>query len=144
MNPVDSMPSGFSRGVMGVAAGAALDPDPTVANSAEEAEGMFLSLLVKELRRGIPGDGLFGKGPGKDVYEGLFDSLVGQDLARNGGIGLQESLLSALSGRVAADDPKLAVAGTAAAETAPHQVQTQRADHGSALEDKRETPRSRS
>lgn len=50
--------------------------------AAEMFEELLASLLVKELRRAVP-EGLFGDGPGADVYEGWFDRHLGKSLARS-------------------------------------------------------------
>lgn len=50
--------------------------------AAEMFEELLASLLVKELRRAVP-EGLFGDGPGADVYEGWFDRHLGKSLAKS-------------------------------------------------------------
>ncbi len=47
---------------------------------AQQFEGVFLSLLSKELRATIEGDGLFGS-ESSDSYGGLFDMFIGEHLA---------------------------------------------------------------
>ena len=68
---------------------AARRSDP--AEAARQFEKLFASLLVKELRRGLP-EGFFGQGPGADVYEGWLDEHVGGALAEGGGLGLRIAL----------------------------------------------------
>lgn len=55
--------------------------------AAHEMETVFGMLLVRELRRALP-QGLFGKGPGADVFEGWFDEHLGQALAERDALGL--------------------------------------------------------
>lgn len=64
-------------------------------DAAQRFEELLATLLVKELRRALP-DGLFGQGPGADVYEGWFDEHLGRDLARGGGLGLAEIVRESL------------------------------------------------
>jgi hypothetical protein len=41
--------------------------------------------------------GLFGSGPGSAIYEGFFDSLLGEALASGAGTGLRESILASIA-----------------------------------------------
>lgn len=68
---------------------AELRADPGAVDAAQRFEELLATLLVKELRRALP-DGLFGQGPGADVFEGWFDEHLGQSLARGGALGLAE------------------------------------------------------
>ncbi|MGB6044803.1 MAG: rod-binding protein [Pirellulales bacterium] len=54
---------------------------------AKELEGVFLSLLLKEMRQTIDGEGLFG-GDQSDIYGGLFDLFMGRHLADNSNLGV--------------------------------------------------------
>jgi Rod binding domain-containing protein len=57
---------------------------------ADEFEGMFMSLVVKEMRKATPEGGLFA-GDASDAYGGMFDLFMGQHLARcGGGIGIRQ------------------------------------------------------
>jgi Rod binding domain-containing protein len=83
------------------------DPDQT----ARQFEALFATLLVREMRRAIPG-GLFGKGAGADVFEGWFDDHVGQSLASREALGIgamvRTSILreqAALAGESTAGEP---------------------------------------
>ncbi len=63
--------------------------------AAQEFEALFASLLVKELRRGLP-QGFFGEGAGADVYSGWLDEHLGAALAEGRGLGLREALQRSL------------------------------------------------
>ncbi len=53
-----------------------------------EIESLFISQLLQFMRRTVPQGGLGGKGPGKDIYETLFDQELSRSLAKRGGLGL--------------------------------------------------------
>jgi Rod binding domain-containing protein len=72
--------------------------------AAQQLEGVFLQLLVKEMRQGMSGEGLFGGGPGASIYEGFFDQHMSEQLASGAGTGLRESILATML----ADDSKRA------------------------------------
>jgi len=59
--------------------------------AAQEFERLLATLLVKELRRGLP-EGFFGGGAGSDVYEGWLDEHMGSALTEGRGLGLRVAL----------------------------------------------------
>jgi len=63
-----------------------------------EMESVFGVMLVRELRRALP-DGLFGKGPGADVFEGWFDEHLGKELAERDTLGLSGMVKTALQAK---------------------------------------------
>ena len=63
-----------------------------VEQTAEAFEGMFASLLIKEMRKTLP-EGMFGSEQ-SDIYGGMFDEYVGKHLAESGGLGIKQLLLS--------------------------------------------------
>ena len=58
--------------------------------AAKQLEGLFATMLVREMRRALPedGGGFFGEGSHSEVYEGWLDEHVGNVLARDGALGL--------------------------------------------------------
>lgn len=104
----------ISSGIQGAAASAAtasrlaeraneLQQDGGGAEAAQRFEELLATLLVKEMRKALP-DGLFGDGPGADVYEGWFDEHLGRSLARDGGLGLAETVRESLVRKAASID----------------------------------------
>ena len=80
---------------------------------ASQFEGMFVSMLLKEMRSSLEG-GLFS-GEGSDTYGALFDMYLGEHLAGGNGLGVRELLLNqwksredlvAASGDGGADGPE--------------------------------------
>ena len=66
-----------------------------VENAASEFETLFANLLLKEMRKTLEPETLFGKDPG-DVYGGLFDMFLGQAVAQAGGLGVGDMVRSYL------------------------------------------------
>lgn len=54
---------------------------------AREFDGVFYSLLLKELRQSLEPDTLFPQ-DSSDVLGGLFDMFLGQHLAQSGSLGI--------------------------------------------------------
>lgn len=73
-------------------------PDPRAAQDphalAQEFESLFVSQLIKEMRQSSE-EGLF-PGDESDTFGGMFDMFLGRHIAENGGIGLADSIRSAL------------------------------------------------
>ena len=74
-----------------------------VETAAKEMEGLFATMLVKELRSTLSA-GLFGEGPGTDVFNGWFDDTLGKSLADSGALDLVGTLKAALGGGKAASE----------------------------------------
>lgn len=51
-------------------------------------EGLFMSMIIKELRQTSAGDGLF-PGDASDTYGGMFDMFLGKELTAGKGLGLE-------------------------------------------------------
>ena len=57
-------------------------------------ESLFVYNLLKTMRQSIPKSGLTGNGPGKDIYNMMFDQKIADAVSsKPGGIGLQKMLL---------------------------------------------------
>lgn len=58
-----------------------------VEKAIKDFEGLFLSMMIKELRQTSSGEGLF-PGDASDTYGGMFDMFLGNELAAGKGLGL--------------------------------------------------------
>lgn len=61
---------------------------PRVEKAIKDFEGLFLSMMIKELRQTSSGEGLFS-GDASDTYGGMFDMFLGNELAAGKGLGLE-------------------------------------------------------
>lgn len=90
-----------SRGpVAGAKAGArthSAGTDRELMKACQELESVFLEELLKEMRRTVPKDDLFGGGRGEEVFQSMFDQEIAKAMAARGGIGLAEILYRQLS-----------------------------------------------
>ncbi len=73
----------------GPAAGAGISAPP-VDSVLKEFEGVFVSMMLKEMRKTV-GKGFFG-GDKADAIGGLFDMTLGDEISRNGGLGIAAAL----------------------------------------------------
>lgn len=69
---------------------------------ATDFESMFVSLMLKEMRKTVGESGLFG-GDSSDVYGGLFDMFMSQHIAESGGLGIGKMIATYLD--VAKNEP---------------------------------------
>ena len=65
--------------------------------AAKEFESIFVSMMIKEMRQTQSGEGLF-PGDNSDTFGGMFDMLMGQQIAEGGGIGLAYFLKKTANG----------------------------------------------
>ena len=68
---------------------------PSLKDAAQGFESVFLSMLLKEMRKTLEPGSLFGK-DSSDVYGGMFDQFMSQHLAQGKGMGLAQALLTQL------------------------------------------------
>ena len=66
------------------------------AKVADDFESLFASLMLKEMRKTLEPDTLFGN-DSADVYGGLFDLFLGQKVAQSGGFGIARMVRDALA-----------------------------------------------
>jgi flagellar protein FlgJ len=66
----------------------------------QQVEGLFLGMLLKEMRNTLEDGSLFG-GDSSDVYGGLFDLMLSQNLSDGSPLGLSQVLQSQLDGPTA-------------------------------------------
>jgi Rod binding domain-containing protein len=56
----------------------------------KELEKLFASMLVKEMRKSVKEDGLFGAGPDAQLYQDFMDETLTSAIADQGGLGIAE------------------------------------------------------
>ena len=92
MNPIANMlsPTTFDAArASQIGADAGLEEIKSVGT---EFEGVFLSMMLKEMRNSLDEGGFFG-GEGSDTYGGMFDMFIGQHLAQATPLGIGEMLI---------------------------------------------------
>ena len=81
-------------------AGAPIQPDRTMARireSAREFESVFLSFLLKTMRRTVPEGRTPALGGGNRVYQEMMDEELARTVAKGRGIGLADILVRDLT-----------------------------------------------
>jgi Rod binding domain-containing protein len=63
------------------------NPNQSAVNVAQDFESVFASMLVKEMRQSLGPESLFGEDSG-DVYGGLFDRFMGEQMTSGQGLGM--------------------------------------------------------
>ena len=64
--------------------------------AAEAFESFFISMLFEKMQKTTGGEGLFGKGTSGEIYSQLFNQALGDQFAKQNGIGVAKMLLENL------------------------------------------------
>ena len=84
-------------------------------DAATAVEGIFVSMLVGEMKKTLGEGGFFGNAPGSQIFDGMFDRMMGEEIAKKGGFGLAafvEDAMKAQAGAHQAAAPKTDLEGT--------------------------------
>ncbi|HXP92938.1 MAG TPA: rod-binding protein [Candidatus Binatia bacterium] len=91
---------------------APLTPDQTAAlarlhQATQQFEGVFLGMLLKEMRATVPQDGIFGKAsPTTQTFTEMLDQQRAQQLASSGTVGISKLMEQQLRAAVLANAGK--------------------------------------
>jgi Rod binding domain-containing protein len=72
------------------------------AEAAQDFERLMATMLVKEMRRGLP-EGFFGSGPGADSFNAWMDEHVGDAIASTNALDLAGMVKTVIDTKEAAD-----------------------------------------
>jgi len=57
---------------------------------AQQFEGVLVSEMLNDMFQGVSTDGMFGGGPGEEMFRSLMIDEYGKQIARQGGLGLAD------------------------------------------------------
>ncbi len=60
--------------------------------AAQNFEAIFINMLIRSMWKTVPESGLFEKSSATNIYEGIIQSTLSEDIAKNGGLGMAEML----------------------------------------------------
>lgn len=81
---------------IGTKAASKEDIDPRILKAAEEFEAVFLSEMLTPVFDKLDVDPLFGGGNGEQMYRSMMVQEYGKQLAKNGGVGIQDVIVKQL------------------------------------------------
>ena len=87
--------------------------EKAAAQVAQDFESVFASMLLKEMRQSLEPGTLFGEDSG-DVYGGLFDRFIGEQMSKGKGLGMSRMVQDSIERLQQAAKPKSAAAGNSA------------------------------
>ena len=64
--------------------------------TAQQFEGVLMSQMLNEMFEGIQTDGMFGGGPGEEMFRSLMVDEYGKQIAVQGGMGLTSAITKQL------------------------------------------------
>ncbi len=73
------------------------DSPKDLQKATENFEAVLLNMVLKAMWKTIPKSGLFEKNSSSQIYEGLMQSSLSEEMARNGGMGISKVLYQQLS-----------------------------------------------
>lgn len=63
----------------------------------KDFESIFLGYMLKQMRKTVPEDPIFGNSNAKDIFESMYDDATSKELSKAGGIGLASILYKQLA-----------------------------------------------
>lgn len=66
----------------------ALESSARRGQALKDLEGLFLQLLLKEMRKAVPQSGLYGKSPAQAMFQEMLDEVYAQKMAESGQLGI--------------------------------------------------------
>jgi len=88
-------------------------PDKALKTAATQFEALFMNMILKSMRDGLPKDGMMSSSAG-DTYTGMLDQQLSQKLAGKG-TGLADMLVKQLGRNMKTTTPEVATAAAATA-----------------------------
>ena len=111
--------------------------EEAIAPVAKQFEALFLQMMLKSMRAGVPEGGLFSDNSTK-MYEEMLDSQLSVTLSEQGGIGMAESISAQLQGSQTKTPNADIVANGMSGEGAALQIKLQQLSkqgHNSSIQD---------
>jgi flagellar protein FlgJ len=68
------------------------EPQKPLKSACRDFESLFVHYMLKQMRRTVPQDGLFGAGQAGKMYTSMMDSEVAKEISRQRGLGLAPML----------------------------------------------------
>ncbi len=79
---------------------AAAGSDDKLMQAAMEFEAILVTQMLQVMRQSVPKSELLEEDPGRDTYYQMLDIEIGRQAARNGSLGLAETLYRQLGGKI--------------------------------------------
>jgi len=76
-----------------------VDKDAKLKEACREMESVFLNILLQQMRRTVPKEGLLEQSSGEETMQSMLDSEVTKNMAKAGGMGLADMLYRQLAER---------------------------------------------
>ncbi|MEM9410768.1 MAG: rod-binding protein [Planctomycetota bacterium] len=92
MDSITNTPNFIGQGIEQLSQSGEPRDIEAIERTAAEFEGVFISLLTKEMRNSLPEGGLFGS-EASDTFGSLFDLYIGQHLAESQPLGIANVFL---------------------------------------------------
>ncbi len=61
--------------------------------AAQQFESYYIFMMLKEMRKTVPKDGLLSSGLGHDTYISMYDEAMAEEMSKTGTLGLSDALI---------------------------------------------------
>ncbi len=76
------------------------DDDKALLAATKDFESLFLQMIQKNMRSTISEDGFIQKSYDREIFEGMYDEKLSEEMAKGQGVGLAQQLYKQLSKQI--------------------------------------------
>lgn len=80
--------------------------DKRLKEACKDFEALFLSIVLKQMRKTVPKSELFGSDPAEETFQEMMDDEIGKAAAKTSSIGIADMLYRQLTSEMARGDGK--------------------------------------
>lgn len=80
--------------------------DKQLKDACRDFEALFLSIVLKQMRKTVPKSDLFGSDPAGETFQEMMDNELGKSAARTSSVGIADMLYRQLTSEMARGDGK--------------------------------------
>lgn len=80
--------------------------DKQLKDACRDFEALFLSIVLKQMRKTVPKSDLFGSDPAEETFQEMMDDELGKSAARTSSVGIADMLYRQLTSEMARGDGK--------------------------------------
>lgn len=70
--------------------------DEELKKATDQFESLLLNMMIREMRATVPESTLFPESMAKEIYTGMLDEKIAENMAKSGGIGISRMIFDQL------------------------------------------------
>lgn len=72
--------------------------DADLENASQQFEALLLNFMIREMRATVPESALLPPSMTEEIFTGMLDEQIAEEMAQNGGIGISRMIFNQLKG----------------------------------------------